>query len=67
MPIKFLNVPGSTNLRSSRPAGYKFPVGLTQLSQTNTSVDYIVVGGGGGGGGPIGSDSYGTAGGGRVV
>ena len=29
MPIRFLNVPGSDNLRTSRPAGYKFPVGLS--------------------------------------
>ena len=57
MPIKFLNVPGSTNLRTSRPTGYKFPVGLNAVIAGPTSVDYLVVAGGGGGG------SYGGGGG----
>ena len=61
MPIKFLNVPASTNLRTSRPTGYKFPVGLNATTTSNNSVDYLVVAGGGGGGG--GSD--GGEGGGR--
>jgi hypothetical protein len=50
MPIKFLNVPSSTNLRSSRPTGYKFPVGLSGKTVNLSSVDYLVVAGGGGGG-----------------
>ena len=48
MPIKFLNVPGSTNLRTSRPTGYKFPVGLS--TPPDPSVNFLVVAGGGGGG-----------------
>ena len=51
MPIKFLNVPGSTNLRSSRPTGYKFPTGLNTITAEGpTTVDYLVVAGAGGGG-----------------
>ena len=65
MPIKFLNVPGSTNLRSSRPAGYKFPTGLSAISTANTVVDYLVIAGGGGGaslrGGGGGAGGYLTA------
>ena len=62
MPIKFLNVPGSTNLRSSRPTGYKFPTGLSTPS--NTSVDYLVIAGGGAGGNGSSAGSYGAGGGG---
>jgi hypothetical protein len=54
MPIKFLNVPGSTNLRSSRPTGFKFPVGLTSGASSTLSVDYLVVAGGGSGARAIG-------------
>ena len=59
MPIRFLNVPGSTNLRSSRPTGYKFPTGISGLA--NTTVEYLVVAGGGGAGG-TGAGGYGGAG-----
>jgi hypothetical protein len=58
MPIKFLNVPGSTNLRSSRPTGYKFPTGLSSVG-SDTSVDYLVAAGGGGGGGDNQADGGG--------
>ena len=50
MPIRFLKVPGSDSLRTSRPTGYKFPVGLSGET-ANTVVDYLVVAGGAGGGG----------------
>jgi hypothetical protein len=66
MPIKFLNVPGSTNLRSSRPTGFKFPTGLSvAVAAGPTSVDYLVVAGGGGGGSgsPYGAGGGGGAGG----
>jgi len=49
MPISFLNDPTLSDLISSRPVGYKFPVGLTQTGAANTSVDYLIVAGGGGG------------------
>jgi hypothetical protein len=48
MPISFLNDPNLSDLISSRPTGFKFPVGLTLY--TNLVVDYLVVAGGGGGG-----------------
>jgi len=31
--------------RLGRPTGFNFPVGLTQLTQANNSIDYLVVGG----------------------
>ena len=37
MPIRFLNVPGSDNLRTSRPAGYKFPVGIGTVINTTSN------------------------------
>jgi hypothetical protein len=54
MPISFLNDPNLSDLISSRPVGYKFPVGLSVLSVANTSVDYLMVAGGGGGGWNLG-------------
>jgi hypothetical protein len=53
MPIRFLKVPGSDSLRTSRPTGYKFPTGLSLVllgGLANTVVDYLIVAGGGGGG-----------------
>ena len=49
MPISFLNDPTLSDLISSRPIGYKFPTGISQLANGPTSVDYLVVAGGGGG------------------
>jgi hypothetical protein len=52
MGVKFLNQ--NITVNSTRPAGFKFPVGLTQtvvgIPDGPTSVDYLVVAGGGGGG-----------------
>jgi hypothetical protein len=53
MPIRFLKVPNSDSLRTSRPTGFKFPVGLSG-SVANTTVDYLVVAGGGAGGSGLG-------------
>ena len=47
MPISFLNVPESDELNTSRPTGYKFPVGLSTAGGS-LSVDYLIVAGGGG-------------------
>ena len=57
MPISFLNVPESDELNTSRPTGYKFPVGLSTAGGS-LSVDYLIVAGGGGG-----SYAYGGGGG----
>ena len=35
--------------RLGRPTGFDYPVGLTQLSSANTTIDYLIVAGGGGG------------------
>ena len=49
MPISFLNDPNLSDLISSRPTGFKFPVGLN--SSDGLSVDYLVIAGGAGAGG----------------
>ena len=67
MPIKFLNVPASTNLRTSRPTGYKYPVGLSGTSAGVSTVDYLVVAGGGEGAGGIGGGSGGGGAGGLLT
>jgi hypothetical protein len=49
MGVKFLNQ--NIVVNSTRPTGYKFPTGLSQiLLSSNTVVDYLVVAGGAGGG-----------------
>jgi hypothetical protein len=63
MPIKFFNVSGLTNLRSSRPTGYKFPIGLNGNDDNPFLVDFLVVAGGGSGGGGTGYGGGGGAGG----
>ena len=44
MGVKFLNQ--NIVINSTRPAGFKFPTGLTQLSQANSVVDYVIIAGG---------------------
>ena len=57
MGVKFLNQ--NIVVNSTRPTGFKFPVGLISSNQGGPpSIDYLVVAGGGGGG------SYGGGGGG---
>jgi hypothetical protein len=36
MPISFLNDPNLSDLISSRPTGFKFPVGLTNIGPDAT-------------------------------
>jgi len=69
MSIKFLNRDKTLTqsqigqLRTTRPFGYKYPVGLTVTGTNNVGVEYLIVAGGGGGGGN--SDArYGAGGGG---
>jgi hypothetical protein len=64
MGVKFLNQ--NIVVNSTRPAGFKFPTGLTVLEAANTVVDYLVVAGGGGGSSSVPSidAAQGTGGGG---